>query len=85
MTDTYNTDVSQLQALFTKLESQVEEIEQIKKEKSGSSTNRQMYLATATFNTLSTNMKQLERLSSIYETDSAKFANVSKKEKEKRR
>ena len=43
-----------------------------------------MYLARATFNTLSTNMKNLERMSSIYETDPSKFANVSKKDKDKR-
>ena len=35
MTDTYQSDLTQLQNLFTKLETQIEEVESIRKENSG--------------------------------------------------
>ena len=75
--------MTQLQSLFTKFENQINEIETAKKDPN-SSTARQLYLARATFNTLSTSLKNLERTAEIYSTDSSKFLDVSKNEKAKR-
>lgn len=81
--DSYAADVTQLQQLFTRFESQIEEIQAAKKSQS-SSANKQLYLARATYGTLSTSLQNLERLAEIYNTDNTKFTTVNKSEKQKR-
>ena len=46
--------------------------------------NKQLYLARATYGTVSTSLQNMERLAEIYNTDGTKYANLSKNEKQKR-
>ena len=83
-TDAFQLDFQQLQGLVTKLESQLDQINQIRAKNSDATATRQIFLARATYNTTSTSFKQMERLVHVYKSDPTKHTSLSKQEKKKR-
>jgi hypothetical protein len=77
-TDAFQLDFQQLQGLVTKLESQLDEINQIRAKNSDATATRQIFLARATYNTTSTSFKQMERLVHVYKSDPTKHTSLSK-------
>ena len=84
MTDHFPEDFAKAEELAERLRTQLQEVKDIKAKNPDKSTARQEYMMRATYNTLKTNMTNMEKLRYEYECESAMYAHLTKKQKSKR-